>query len=228
MKRNVLRLLMTIVVTFVVLSVSAKKKACADLTLTDGTVIENVELELPNFWGINFKYTVNGEKVKIKSDNIDHMIVWHESTPDSKAYMKQMAYGEFKHKTGEYKVNEKRTGWYMLVSSGEHLAYWIAFWQVKVKDKGFEFKLGDSPSGYGGTPYFFQRSGDKVAYKIAYDAARPGLVRDWLIAFLSDDPELVKKITDKGYFSRRQARRYGPDYNPFLFEEIALDYNPAK
>lgn len=229
MKKNLLRLLVTMVVAFVALSVYAKKTACADITFTDGTVIENAELELPNFWGTNFKYTVNGEKNKIKSEKIDHMILWHKNTPENKAYLKQMAYGEFKHKTGEYKVNEKRTGWYMLESSGEHLAYWVAFWHIKVKDKCFEIKLGDNPSGYGDTPYFFQRSGDKVAYKIAFDAVRPSLTRDWLKVFLSDDSDLVQKITDKGYFNRRQSRRHGgTDVNPFFFEDIALDYNPAK
>lgn len=54
------------------------------------------------------------------------------------------------------------------------------------------------------------------------------MVRDWLKAFLSDDPELVERITDKGYFNRRKALRHGNDYNPFFFEDIAVDYNPKK
>lgn len=52
--------------------------------------------------------------------------------------------------------------------------------------------------------------------------------RDWLKSFLADGPDLTEKITDKGYFSNKTSLRQGNFYNPFLYEEIAIDYNPRK
>jgi len=208
-------------------AVAAKNDARANIRMVDGTQLDSVQIDCPHFWSNDVKYIANGKKTKIKSTDIDHIIIWHIKTPDNKAYLKYWPYGEFKHKTGEYKINEKRKGWFFLEASGKHLAYWVAFYQIKVKDNKFEFKLGDSPSAWV-DPYFFQREEDSVPYNIPLDTTRLGMVRDWLKAFLSKDSELVERITDKGYFSRRKALRHGNAYNPFFFEDIAVDYNPNK
>ena len=221
------RLLASLLCVFIAMAIQAKNTACANISLTDGTVMENVELELPRVWTNEVKYAIDGKKEKHKSEQVDYMIIWHKDTPDNKSCLRYLQCGDFDRKTGEYKPNKKKKEWFMLESAGEHLALWIMFWQAKVKADKIELKLGDGPS-FPGTAYYFQKKGDSVAYKIAFDPARPGMVRDWLKAFLSDDPELVERITDKGYFNRRKALRHGNDYNPFFFEDIAVDYNPKK
>ena len=207
----------------VALSAYAKNDARADITLTDGTVIENAEFNASKAWGNKLKYEIGGEKHELKTDDIVQLVMWHVDAPENKALIRQLKWGSFKHKNGEYKT-EKYPGWFVLESAGKHLAYWVRFEQAKVKANRIDFTLPQY-----GTPYFFQKSGDTTAWRIAYDPARPGLTRDWMCVFLSDDPAVCAKISEKGYFNRRESRRHGgTDVNPFFFEDIAVDYSPAR
>lgn len=208
-------------------SVNAKNDARADIYFTNGTSTECVELKLPSSWQDKVEYTTDGRKQKIHADSIDHILLYHVDVPERKAYVRHNHIGAFDHKKNEVK-DWKAKSWQFLESAGEHLYYWVAFWKVKVKKDGFSFTLGANAGSYD-TPYYFQKPGNPLTLNIPANPYRTGVTRDWLCVYLGDDPELVKLVSEKGYYSKKPKdafRHKGNDYNPFFFEEIAVDYNP--
>ncbi len=214
-------------VMMIAFSANAKNEARADIFFNNGTVTECVELKLPSSWHEKFEYVADGKKQKIHADSIDHILLYHVEAPERKAYVRRNPVGEFDHKKNEVK-DCKAKNWQFLESAGEHLCYWVAFWKVKVKKDGFSFTLGANASSYD-TPYYFQKPGNALSLNIPANPYRTGTTRDWLVTYLDDDPELVKRISEKGYYSKKAKdgwRHGGNDFNPFFFEEIAVDYNP--
>lgn len=208
------------------LTANAKNDTRADIFFTNGSVIEGVELKLPSSWHDKVEYQHEGKKHKIHADSIDHILLYHVEAPERKAYVRRNPVGEFDHKKNEVK-DLKVKNWQFLESAGEHLLYWVAFWKVKVKKDNFSFTLGANASSYD-TPYYFQKPSNPISLNIPANPYRTGVTRDWLAVFLADDPEIVKHISEKGYFSKKwkNVHRHGNDANPFNYEEIAVDYNP--
>ncbi|MDE6561585.1 MAG: hypothetical protein K2K75_09405 [Muribaculaceae bacterium] len=104
-----------------------------------------------------------------------------------------------------------------------------SFWKVKVDKNGFNFNVG-AYQGARTTLYYFQKPTDPIAFNIPSNFYRPTATREWLIQYLSDDPDIVQRITDKGYFSKKQSDflRHGSAANPFYYEDITIDYNPIQ
>ena len=48
---------------------------------------------------------INGEKLKIKGDSIDHIVFWPTKYPDNPQIICWHTYGSIDNKTGEYKPN---------------------------------------------------------------------------------------------------------------------------
>lgn len=210
------------------LTVNAKNDARADIFFTNGSIIEGVELKLPASWYDKVEYTFEDKRHKIHADSIDHILLYHVDAPERKAYIRRNPVGEFDHKKNEVK-DWKVKNWQFLESAGEHLLYWVAFWKVKVKKDKFSFTLGANERSYA-TPYYFQKTSSPISFNIPANPYRTGVTRDWLTVFLADDPEIVKHISEKGYFSKKQKdamRHGGNDFNPFYYEDIAVDYTPV-
>lgn len=221
-------LLVLIVITFSAVSAFAKNDARADIYLTSGTVLENIEIKLPGSWYEIVEYFIDGKKHKINADMIDHLVLYHVDAPERKAYLRWNPIGKFDHKKQEISGGKVKN-WQILESVGDNLLYWISFWKVKVSKKGFSFNLGANERAYT-TPYYFQKPTDPFPVNIPSNFYRPGATRDWLVTYLADDPEIVKRISEKGYFSKKQSDflRHGSAANPFYYEDIAVDYNPRK
>lgn len=207
---------------------SAKNNARADIFFVDGKSLGNVEIKLPRSWYEKVEYFIDGKKHKIHADSIDHILLYHADIPERKAYLRWNSIGKFdpdKNETTDWKAKN----WQVLESAGEHLLYWVSFWKVEVGKKGLTFMLGAYEGTYT-TPYYFQKPSDPIALNIPSNFYRPKETRNWLAVYLADDPELVKSITEKGYFSKKQSDflRHGTAANPFYYEDIALDYSPEK
>lgn len=222
------RLLLILTIIFIAIIAFAKNDARADIYFNNGTVLENIELKLPGSWYEKVEYFLDGKKHKIHADSIDHMLLYHVDFPERKAYLKWNSIGKFDFSKNEL-IDFKAKNWQVLESAGENLLYWVSFWKVKVGKNGFTFNVGAYEGAYT-TPYYFQKPTDPIALNIPSNFYRAGVTRNWLINYLADDPEIVERISEKGYFSKKQSDflRHGTAANPFYYEEIAIDYNPVK
>ena len=222
------RIIVTLAIIFVAITAFAKNNARADISFTNGEVLEDVEFKLPGGWVDYVEYFIDGKKHKIHADSIDHILLYHADYPERKAYLRRNPVGKYNFKKGELE-DFKVKYWQVLESAGKYLEYWVSFRSVKIGKKGFTFTLGAFDGGRH-TPYYFRKPSDPVALNIPSNLARIGVTREWLVNYLADDPEIVKRITDKGYFSRKRSDvlRNGNAANPFYYEDIAVDYNPQK
>lgn len=220
------RLLALVVCAFGLLSAFAKNNARADIFFVNGEILENVEIKLPGSWYDRVEYSIDGKKHKVHADSVEHLLLYHVDAPDRKAYLKRNYIGKFDEKKNEI-IDWKAQNWQVLEAAGDHLLYWVSFWKVKVGKDGFTFNLGAYQGTYR-TPYYFQKPTDPIAFNIPSNFYRPGATRDWLVAYLADDPDIVQCISEKGYFSKKQSDflRHGTAANPFYYEDIAVDYNP--
>lgn len=222
------QLLTLILIAIAGLTAYAKNNARADIYFNNGTVLENIELKLPGSWYEKVEYFIEGKKKQIHADSINHILLYHVDYPERKAYLQWNPIGKYDFKKNE--INDfKAKNWQVLESAGEHLLYWVSFWKVKVGKDGFTFNVG-AYEGARTTPYYFQKPKDPIAFNIPSNFYRPGATREWLVQYLSDDPDMVERITEKGYFSKRQSDflRHGSAANPFYYEDIAVDYNPIQ
>lgn len=218
-------LIITLCIIVAILAL-AKGEARADIFFVNGQVLENVPLKLPGSWYGKTEYYLDGKKQKVDSDSIHHMLIYHVDFPERKAYVSWNPIGKYDFGKNEI-VDFKAKNWQVLESAGEHLSYWVSFWKVNVGKKGFTFNVG-AYEGARTTPYYFQKPTDPIAFNIPSNFYRSGATRDWLVKYLADDPEIVKNISEKGYFSKKQSDflRHGSAANPFYYEDIAVDYNP--
>ncbi len=222
------RFLIFISIAIASITALAKNNARADIFFTNGEILENIELKLPGSWYEIVEYYIDGKKYKINADSIDHMLLYHVEVPERKVFLSRNPIGKYDFKKNEIK-DFKAKNWQVLESEGPNLRYWISFWKVKVGKDGISFNVGGNERTYL-TPYYFQKPTDPIAFNIPSNFYRPAATRDWLAAYLADDPEIVKRITEKGYFSKKQSDflRHGSAANPFYYEDIAVDYNPQK
>lgn len=222
------RLLTFIMIAIAGIAAYAKNDARADIYFNNGNVLNNIELKLPGSWYEKVEYFMDGKKKQIHADSIDHILLYHVDYPERKAYLRWNPIGKYDFKKNE--INDfKAKNWQVLEAAGEHLLYWVSFWKVKVGKDGFRFNVG-AYEGARTTPYYFQKPTDPIAFNIPSNFYRPAATREWLVNYLADDPEIVKRITDKGYFSKKQSDflRHGSAANPFYYEDIAVDYNPVQ
>lgn len=205
------------------LCAAAKPGARADIVLADGSTIANVEIKLPDGWSNNVKYTdESGKEQKLDADAIDRIVFWHSEAPDSKALIKCLYTATYKPKTNEMDTTarKKEQWWMTLEAAGEHLSYWICYEKIKLSKKGISYQIRDYPH------HFVKPSMPDRAFRIALNTAKPAATREWLCGFLADDPEMVKALENKGYYNRKESNRQGNFYNPYLYEQIVVDYKP--
>lgn len=202
------------------LGCNAKNSARAMIVMKDGAVKEDVEIKLPKGWEKKLKIKVGDVEETLNAEDIDYFELWHSDNPSQKALIKSFHIGEYKHKKN-YLDARKQMGWMALQSAGEHLGYWIWFKKIILKPDKIKYQIDDN------SHCFVKRNSD-VAVMIPINLMVPKRTRDWLKAFRADDSELTERITDKGYFNKKNPYHQGNNYNPFFFEDIAVDYNPQR
>lgn len=199
-------------------NLSAKSNILGEIVMVDGKKIENIEIKLPKGTAHNVSIVADGKEIKMPSDSVASLFFWHKDTPAQKYMLVYIEEGEWNRKSKEIKGWGGKH-WFVVESAGEHLAYLVEF--IKIKPSSSKLKIEIATN-----PHHFVKKGTDVAVEIP-DHSFWG-VGKWLREFLFDDSKIVERIGEKGYKDRKQAYRHGKSsyYNPFLFEEIAIDYAP--
>ena len=213
-----MRLIIFSILIFVAGFCTAKNYARADVMMKDGTVKKDVEIRLPKGWEEKLNIKVGDVEETLKADDVDYFELWHSDNPSQRALIKSFYIGEYKHKKN-YLDTRNQMGWMALQSAGEYLGYWIWFDKIILKSDKIKYQVDDKS-------HCFVKRNSEVAVMIPLNLLVPKRTREWLKAFLADDPELTERITDKGYFNKKRPYHQGNNYNPFFFEDIAVDYNP--
>lgn len=217
-------ILLTIAVS---LSASAESKFTANITMLNGHEYSEVEFSTPKNWDKEVTIKVNGEKLKIKGDSIDHIVFWPTKYPDNSQVMCWHTYGTIDSKNDEYKLNlghnskkgEPSKQWFVLNEAGEYVNLWSCFAEIKLrKDKVY---LSTSLS----SPFFFQKQ-DGAFVHIPFSIFSSGKTRKWLSAFFSDDEVITELLSDKAqlYDKGSAAYRSGSLYTPYKYEDIVKLY----
>ncbi len=222
---NFVKTLLTIFCIACALTASAKPKAIADIMMKDGSTYENVELVLPKGWEKKIKFKDAAKKdVKLESNDVDYILFWHKNSPDRKAVIKYMYTARYDTKTNEIDTvpREKEKWWFALDTAGEHLSYWLCLQQIYPSKIGISFSVRDYPN------HLVKPEMPDRAFLVPINGLKPSTTRDWLKGFLSDDPVIADSIANKGYYKVKDSRRIGNFYNPFSYDQIAIDYNPKR
>lgn len=224
--------ILTILIPFfmIALASNAKNDTRADIFFNNGDSLINVEIKIPGNWNgrKDVECFIDEKKKKIHTDSVDYIKIYHVDAPFRKAIIGRNPVGTFDRKKNKT-IGSKYKNWQVLMAKGDHLSYWIAFWKLKIDKDGITYKMGHRPDTYV-SPYCFQKTSEKYSVDIPCDIFRPEMIRDWLKAYLSDDPAICERISEKGYYSKKykDAYRNSNSANPFFFEDIAEDYNPIK
>lgn len=81
------------------MSANAKSKFTADIKMRNGHEYSGVELTTPKSWDKEVAVKINGEKLKIKGDSIDHIVFWPTKYPDNPQIICWHTYGSIDNKT---------------------------------------------------------------------------------------------------------------------------------
>ena len=197
----------------------AKSNVMADVVMSDGKKLNNVELNIPKWREKQVKVTVGGEEMKLPAEEIDIIVLWHKDSPEQQYVLVYKEAGKFDRKHNEIKSYGSKS-WFTVEAVGEHLVWLVQYLKIKPSASKMTIQLPTKPN-------HFLKAGTDIAVEIPDDNFLR--VGKWLREFLADDSEIVKKITDKCYQDRRQAFRHGGNvYNPFLYELIVVDYTPNR
>lgn len=197
----------------------AKSNVMANVVMSDGKKLNNVELNIPKWSEKQVKVAVGGEEMKLPAEEIDIIVFWHKDSPEQQYVLVYKEAGKFDRKHNEIKSYGSKS-WFTVEAVGEHLVWLVQYLKIKPSASKMTIQLPTKPN-------HFLKAGTDIAVEIPDDNFLR--VGKWLREFLADDSEIVKKITDKCYQDRRQAFRHGGNvYNPFLYELIVVDYTPNR
>lgn len=197
----------------------AKSNVMADVVMSDGKKLNNIEFNIPKSWEKQVKVAVDGKEMKLPAEEIERIVFWHKESPEQQYVLVYKEAGKFDRKHNEIKSYGSKS-WFTVEAVGEHLVWLVEYLKIKPSASKMTIQLGTKPN-------HFLKAGTDIAVEIPDDNFFR--VGKWLREFLADDSEIVKKISDKGYEDRRQAFRHGGNvYNPFLYELIVVDYTPNR
>lgn len=224
--RNCFRYILVILTLTLSLTASAGSKFTANVKLLNGNSFANVEFSAPKGWDKEATIKVNGEKLKIAGDSIDHIVFWPTKYPDNKQIICWHTYGSIDTKTGEYKPDRGHNSkkgmpsrqWFVLRESGEHVMLWACFAEISLSKESIYFKTTLS------SPFFFQKPDGRFVH-VPFTLFKSGKTREWLSAFFSDDEVLVQLLSDKSeLYDKSSGYRHGSLYTPYQYEDIVKLY----
>lgn len=207
------------------LSVSAgPPKAMAHVNMKSGMVYESVEVEIPANDLVYLKAKIDGKMQKLNSSDVESLILWNKKNPADKYVMIYHPRKVINYKKGTEKVYDTPS-WLTITEIGENMSLLVYAGGISV-DKG---SISMSP-GYHTKDEFFAlwKHGEPNPVVVKFGGLRSGNLKEWLMNFLADDPVIVKKISEGGYYSKKQSLRNGSYWCPWLLEEIVKDYSPQK
>ncbi len=206
---------------------TAAPKAMGDVAMTDGSVYKGVEVEIPAGTMEEVKIKVDGKKIKLKSELIDHLILWHKDNPELKHFMVYSGRREIDYEKNLDKIEDYKK-WFVLMVPGEYVSIWIYACGIDVGKKGINMSPCNNKYGYN-TFYNLWKKGDNNPVFLKFNRKQEKM-ETWLARFLADDPEFAARVLDKEYRTTKykDSRRFGTMLCPMYLEKIAEDYHPKK
>lgn len=206
-------------------SAVAAPKWSADVFLNNGTEYKAVPIsKLPEGWDKEIKTDVDGQKLRIPSDSINHVVLWRNDNPDDKCLIAWLPFGDFLMDDGSFKqaMNKKKEArkWFALDAVGENMKLWINFSKLKSYKDGFTMQVGNYP-------YWFEKKDAPYLIGVVRNVFKPSLTRRWLSAFLADDEVMVDEINSEKELNRNLLQQQNLD-SPLVFRRIAETYTPGR
>lgn len=192
-------------------------KAIGNFYLTNGEQIDSVEFEMPCERDMQVKVKIDGKDQKIETNSIFSIILWNKKTPDTKYIFRPFYPEVINYDTGEFVEYWKKPIWLCVDEIGDHASYWNEIGRPSIKKDKIVFNFRNSA-----TPY-------SLAFVLKEGSQHPCYVPDsrkkvkgWIMLYLKDDPELVKRIDAGEYDAGKWAYKY------IELPRIIKDYNPKK
>lgn len=230
MKNSVRTLLIAIMAICSCQAFAGKRDGMATIILKDGSKLENVKIEVPKYWN-DKKVTINnGQKQKIKSEDIKRMYVWSEEDPSNVA---EMVYTKCRFYTKKGIDFYDNSYWLILSHKGKYVSHWIKGSIEFTKNGGYNIIYESLEYGN-----FFWKNIDEFPMEIEFDGTYRKKTREQLGVYLSDDPELVEALNvDKGknfkidpikFYVSFSGKRDAKTVNLWDYEKIVNTYSPKK
>lgn len=192
-------------------------KAVGDITLTNGSRLEAVSLELPCERDTQVKVVIDGKKEKLEADSIQSMVIWKAKCPEQK-HLFVPFYAEFVDlETGEVTGIAKRLIWCCLDEVRDHASYWIEIGRPTFKKCNLRFNFRSMYS-YASMTYILKRGSDHPCYVPDSEKNK----KKWIRVYFADDPEVIRKLDAGEYQTGKLANKHTD------LRRIIADYNPQK
>lgn len=220
-----MKTLIVCILSFIPFILSGAPKSMANINMKNGIVYTNVKIEIPAGIQEEFKAWIDGDKMKIKSDDVESILLFHKDNP-AKQY--PMIYTHRKEIDYEKNVDriEERKNWFFLFHAGQNCSVWVYAGMIDVGKNGISFGPYDNKYGYN-TFYNFWKRKDEYPVYMKFDRKKEKM-EIWLSKFFADDPKMAEKILNQEYRapSYKDSRRFGTMLCPIMVEDIANDYSP--
>ncbi len=222
-----MRNLTAILFLLVAMAASAAQHAMGTVKLKDGKEFASVEVTLPGGTEEELTIKSDGKKIKLKSDSIEALILWHKANPEQQYLLKYSPCREIDYEKGTDGL-EKFNKWFVLMDEGPNVSVWVYACMIDVGKNGISTAPCDSKYGYN-TFYNFWKKGEQYPVYMKYNR-KTEKTEAWCAEFFSDDPGLSSKIKNKEYRadSYKESRRFGTMLCAMLIEKIAADYSPSR
>ncbi len=181
--------------------------------------------KIPESWDKEIKVVVDNNKIKISSDSIDHIVLWHNEKPDDRCLIRWSIFGDYV-KIGDvyqYKqvMDKKKPAkkWFALETKGENMLFWISFSKLKPSKKMFLMEVTRFP-------YFLEKKTSPHMVCVPRNEFKPSVTRTWLSIFLADDETAVKEVNAEPDLNRNFFNQQAMD-SPATFRRITEIYTPG-
>lgn len=192
-------------------------KAVGDITLTNGSRLETVSLELPCERDTQVKVVIDGKKEKLEADSIQSMVIWKAKCPEQK-HLFVPFYAEFVDlETGEVTGIASRLIWCCLDQAENHASYWKEIGRPGFKKCKLYFGYNSLCFNMSLT-YILKSGSDHPCYVPDSEKNK----KKWIRIYFGDDPEVIRKL-DAGEYD---GSDWGHKYTDL--RRIIADYTPRK
>ncbi|MDY5979395.1 hypothetical protein [Phocaeicola plebeius] len=180
------------------------------LVMKDGTEYIG-RVKMPNFGTKKIRMKTNdGHKIKVKNTDVSILGVWKKTNTDNVAFLVCHPYI-----TGKSFSKKKRKiedpEWMSLEAFGKYVEFYVHSSNYSINSKGV-FKIS-SGNGRGMINYLVRKTNEELAVVIGSYKGNKNQLRQELLEYLSDDPELCRRIENM-------------EIEPDDFSEIADKYHP--
>lgn len=192
-------------------------KAVGDITLSNGSRLEAVSLELPCERDTQVKVVIDGKKEKLEADSIQSMVIWKAKCPEQK-HLFVPFYAEFVDlETGEVTGIASRLIWCCLDQAENHASYWKEIGRPGFKKCKLYFGYNSLCFNMSLT-YILKSGSDHPCYVPDSEKNK----KKWIRVYFADDPEVIRKLDAGEYQTGKLANKHTD------LRRIIADYTPRK